>query len=117
MEKERVYLTDIMLHVRGHRQTGSFSKVAQKGRMYSPLPKDYAKRSPVSKDGTFGMHFSLPPDLQERVDRGEVELMMPEGGLPVYAGKDVYEFLDGMNRAQRRQLIHRGRTWHQGDKE
>ena len=36
---ERVYLTDITLHVRGHRQTGNFSKVAGKGRMYSPLPK------------------------------------------------------------------------------
>lgn len=112
MTKERIYLTDITLHSRGHKQTASFSKVAKKGRMYSPLPKDYAQQSPVTNDGTFRIAIELPPDLQERINHGEAELMMPEGGLPVYVGRDVNELIEKMNRAKRRQLIHRGRTWH-----
>ena len=39
-EKEKIYLTDITLHTRDFRQTLNYSKAAQKGRIYSPLPKD-----------------------------------------------------------------------------
>lgn len=112
MAKKRIYLTDITLHVRGHRQTVNFSKIAQKGRMYSPVANDHVKSNPSPTDDGFKFAFQFPPDLQQGIDRGEVELMMPEGGLPMYAGKDVQELMEKMNRKQRRQLIHRGRTWH-----
>jgi len=111
MEKERVYLTDITLHVRGYRQTANFSKVAQKGRMYSPLPVDYAQKDPDTDSATARFSFELPQDLKERVARGEIELMIPEGGLPVYAGRDVYEKIKQMSQSMRRQLIHKSRSW------
>ncbi len=105
-EKERIYLTDITLHVRGHRQTGSFAKVAEKSRMYSPLPKDYAKKSPVGANGTFRFSIDLPPDLKARLERGEVEIMIPDGGLPVYAARDVYEFAERMRLDKHRADVH-----------
>jgi hypothetical protein len=113
MIKERIYLTDITLHMRGYRQTCNFSKVAQKGRIYSPLPEGYNKKENVDKEkGTVKMAISFPQDLQDRIDKGEVELMFPKGGLLVYAGKDVWEFITKQNEQRRRQLIHSSRAWH-----
>lgn len=113
MNKERIYLTDITLHMREYRQTCNFSKVAQKGRMYSPLPEGYNKGKNIDKEkGIVRLGISLPPDLQERIDKGEVELMFPKGGLLIYAGKDVWEFIAKQNEQRRRQLIHSSRVWH-----
>lgn len=118
MEKERVYLTDITLHTREYRQTLNFSNVAQKGRMYSPLPKDYVKNIKVegdnNGDGKFAFKIELPKDLMEKIEGGEAELMMPEGGLLIYAGRDVYDFIEANKEKERRELIHRnrGNTWH-----
>jgi hypothetical protein len=107
MGMQRVYLTDITLHVREHRQTGSFAKVAEKGRMYSPLPKDYGnKKTPIQADGTFCIDIELPPDLKAQVERGEVEVMIPDGGLPIYAGRDVYEFTERMRLDKHRADVH-----------
>lgn len=111
MNKERIYLTDITLHVRGYRPTSNFYKVAQKGRVYSPINQDYVK-SVNTETKTAKFIISFPPDLQERIDKGEVELMMPKDGLLVYAGRDVWEFIAKQDEQKRRQLIHNSRTWH-----
>jgi len=115
-EKEKVYLTDITLHVREFRQTINFAKVAQKGRVYSPIPSSSFRSAPPSensdKTGEFEIEINLPKDLQEKLDNGEVELMMPEDGLLLYAGKDVDEKIKQINSKKRNLLIHRGRTWH-----
>lgn len=113
--QERIYLTDITLHVRDFRQTINFSRVAERGRMYSPLPKDYAKEF-ESGSSDFSMDIKLPKDLMDRVNAGEVELMMPKGGLLIYAGRDVYEKIEKREQDERRQLIHRSRTWHADEK-
>jgi hypothetical protein len=108
MAKQCIYLSDITLHTRGFRPTLKFSNVAEKGRMYSSLPKGYEKDVDTQK-GTFGISIDLPQDLKERMNHGEVELMIPKDGLSVYAGRDVYEFIEKMDHAKHRQLIHR--TW------
>ncbi|MFM2357668.1 MAG: hypothetical protein RJA61_405 [Candidatus Parcubacteria bacterium] len=115
-EKEKIYLTDITLHVRDFRQTINFAKVAQKGRMYSPISSDSFKSAKptesLDKTGEFEIEINLPKDLQEKLDKGEVELMMPKDGLLMYAGKDVGEKIKQINSKKRNLLIHRGRTWH-----
>ena len=105
MAKQCIYLTDITLHARGFRPTLKFSNVAEKGRMYSSLPRGYEKNVDTRK-GTLGISIDLPQDLKDKMDRGEVELMIPKDGLSVYAGRDVYEFIKKMDHAKHRQLNH-----------
>jgi hypothetical protein len=88
MTKERIYLTDITLHVRGFRQTGNFSKVAQKGRMYSPVPEDYVKNV-NTQEKTMRFSFNFPSDLQERISKGEVEVMMWKN-IPCWQKHEIY---------------------------
>lgn len=80
--------------------------------MYSPVPKDYTKDIDT-ENHTMKIRIGLPKDLQDQVDRGEVQLMMPKDGLLVYAGKDVDEFIEKRRQAERIQVIHRNRnnTW------
>jgi hypothetical protein len=104
-EKERIYLTDITLHTREYHQTLNYAKAAKKGRMYAPLPAGEAKSLTTgAKIGKIVIPF--PPDLQERISRGEVEIMMPKEGLFVYVGKDVVEKVKGMNAQANRQDVH-----------
>ncbi len=92
--KERIYITDITLHTRMFQQTVNFSKVAHKGRMYSPLPNNIPHNAEKSEEkGSFKIAITLPKDLQERISRGEVEVMIPEGGIDVRAGFDIADFL------------------------
>lgn len=80
--------------------------------MYSPVPKDYTKDIDT-ENHTMKIRIDLPKDLQDQVDRGEVQLMMPKDGLMVYAGRDLIELLDKRKRNERTQIIHRNRknTW------
>ncbi len=111
-EKERIYLTDITLHAKEMRQTINFSKASVKGRVYSTLQKNHDLNKP-NQDGTFSVSINLPPDLKAKLDSGEAELMIPEGGLSVYAGKDIQEKLDQIKNKERTQTIHRsrGQVW------
>lgn len=111
MAKERIYLTDITLHVRECRQTLSFAKVAPRGRMYSPMTKPVTNGA-KDTGGTFKFSFNLPQDLHERIMRDEVELMIPQSGLQIHASADTIEFVKAREQKTRRELIHRGRTWH-----
>jgi len=114
MDKERLYLTDITLHTRDFRQTTQYSKVAQKGRMYMPFkpqkPSGGEQKSAISDiddtNRTFKLHIKLPPDLQERIDKGEVELMIPKDGLLVFAGKDAIETAAAMTKKEHRESVH-----------
>ena len=113
-EKERIYLTHIELHARGFRQTTHFSKVAEKGRMYSAADQTTLKKiseTPESGD-KYQMIISLPDDLQKDINEGRIELMIPEDGLYVFAGKDLVEFMKG-----REKHAHRDRVWHSNSEE
>jgi hypothetical protein len=61
------------------------------------------------------MVIELPADLKARLDKGEVELMMPKDGLNIYAGKDVYALMDKMRRDGNRAEVHKkwgAKQWH-----
>lgn len=113
-------LTNLQLHARTHEPTASFERASEKalaankeGRVYGHLPKP-ADLDIDEVNHTMKIPITLPPDLMEQVQRGEVELALPEGGLPVYMSKDAQELSASMNRKQRRQAQfkkHRTRTW------
>ena len=115
MEKEFIYLTDITLHTRDFRPTTQYSKVAEKGRMYFPMksktpqkPDDQSAIRDIDEvNHTLRLRITFPPDLQERIDRGEVEVMIPEDGLNVFAGKDTIETAKAMAKKGRRVDIHK----------
>lgn len=117
MTKDVIFLTDITLHTREYRQTTNFSKAAKRGRMYTPLP---APTEPATrnrgnlKPGEFEFVITLPPDLQEKWKRGDVIVMVPKEGLPVFAGRDIDEKLAQLRQKERRGLIHCLRSWFPG---
>ena len=114
-EKERVYLTDITLHTRHFRDTTSFEKVVEKGRMFK------AGADALVTDPALGISLIdlLPTDLQERYKKGEIELMMPKDGLPIKFAQDLKEKVAFLNAKARNELIHRsrGKTWHAKQKD
>lgn len=114
MLKKVIQLTDIQFHTREYRPTGSFAKAEKKGRFYSSLPKGYEKDIDTTKR-TMKFSIPLPPDLATEFERGEVAFMMPNG-VPLYAGKDVIELDQKLNRKARRRAVHKNptRTWHPG---
>ena len=103
----------------------SFAKAEEKavrdnkpeGRVYGHLPKPDPKDID-HKNHTIKIRIDLPPDLMEQVERGEVELVVPKDGLPIYPGKDTEEYMRSMNRKERRRLLHKHptRTWKPGEK-
>ncbi len=114
MAKEVLYLTDITLHTRDFRPTGKYSKIAQKGRMYMPFkpqkPSDGEQKSVITdiddKNHTFKLLIQFPKDLQERIDRGEVEIMIPKDGLLIFAGQDAIETATAMAKKEHREDVH-----------
>ncbi len=101
--KEEIYLTYLTMHVRDFTATPSFSRVAAKGVFYTKTSSETLhkkKGGNKAAKGTYEMVIKFPPDLQERIDRGEVELMIPDGGLPIYAGKDMWEMAAKMKRVE-----------------
>lgn len=124
-QKRRILLTNLALHTRAGQPTASFAKAEGKaaqankpeGRIYGHLPKPDSKDIDL-KNHTIKIRIDLPPDLMEQVKRGEVELVMPKDGLPIFAGKDTEEYIKSINRKERRKLLHKHptRTWKPGEK-
>ena len=120
--KTELLLTDLMLHTKDMRPTPSLEKANAHTSHGFPSPRFYSGLSATDisetdSDGTFEIPITLPPDVQEKLDRGEITLeSLHPTGIRVYAGRDTIEQVEKMNRAQRRQLIHRGRTWRAGQK-
>lgn len=124
-QKRQVLLTDLALHTRASQPTTSFAKAEGKavntgklGRFFNHMPKPDPKDID-HKEHTIRFQIDLPPDLMEQVKRGEVELVMPKDGLPIYAGKDTEDFIKSMNRKERRRYLHKHptRTWSPSEKE
>jgi hypothetical protein len=108
-----VYITDITLHTKDFRDTVSFAKAEKKSspRIYSTNNKVEAVVEEIHPDGSFSFVISLPQDLREGLDRGEIEICQHPKGTLVYAGKDIYEKLEQMKQKERREQIHAGRVW------
>ena len=120
--KTELLLTDITLHAKDMRPTPSYEKAVARTERGVPSPRFYSSSAHqetmrVYPDGRFEIVLQFPPDVQEKINRGEITISpLRTGGIPVYPSRDLVEYMGKMNRAQRRQLIHRGRTWHAGRK-
>jgi hypothetical protein len=116
-EKQKIYLTDIQMHTRGFRPTGSYEKASNSTRrIYSPVPKGYEKN--IDREaGRFTFQIDLPPDLLAKLESGEAELVFPKGGIPIFAGKDMAELIQKHKRKEHRRELHRNptRVWHADD--
>lgn len=115
-----IYLTDLKFHTRAYRPTIKF--VPEKGRVYVPFQKTEDKEistPTLSKDdtGTFSIVIEWPEEWKERIENGDVEIMVPKEGLFVFAGEDAIETLTKMKAKERIEIIHRNRknTWHSND--
>jgi len=123
-QKRQILLTDLAFHTRTGQPTSSFARAEEKavkanklqGRIYGHLPKPDPKDID-RKNHTIRFQINLPPDLLEQVKRGEVELVMPKEGLPIYAGPDTQDHIKSMNRKERRKFLHKHptRTWKPGE--
>ncbi len=119
VKKEKLYITGIWVHTREFHQTVNFSKVAEKGRMYSPMPpvsvsqkiSDSEISNKPSSDGKFKFIIKLPDDLQEKINRGEIDVMIPISGLFVFPGKDAVEKAKQLEEKARNELIHNSSKW------
>ncbi len=104
---KKLFLTDLTLHTKEQRPTQSLEKAVQKTspRFYTPKfgPSDIK----IKPDGTFEMAITLPPDVMAGIESGEIKLEVPEGGTPIYAGKDVIEKIRQMERQKTNEIIHR----------
>ncbi len=111
----RLYLTDLTVHHRQMRPTTSYYKAIRKvlpngqpyGRLYG------GTLGPVNKDGKRHFSISLPPDLKERIERGElnVEFIVPKGGLPVLGDEDVMQKISQLMKKAARRLFPPTRVW------
>lgn len=104
MTQECLFLTDITLHARSHRPNLQFSKIATKGIIYEPLITHNDQKTAGKELG-----IPLPEDLFEKINKGEIEIMVPKGGLNIYVCDDVKEKAEKKAKKERKSLIHRNR--------
>lgn len=106
---KKIFLTDTTLHTSEHRPTASLEKAVKNSkeapRLYSPklTPNDIS----INPDGTFRFNISLPQDVLDGVAKGEIEIVMPKAGYPIYAGKDTIEKVRQMEKQETNEIIHR----------
>ncbi|MFH1088610.1 MAG: hypothetical protein V1719_02100 [Patescibacteria group bacterium] len=116
MKKVRLYLTNIDLRTRTLRPAKSLEKTILRqddsGASYGMI---HANSFILNPDGTFRVVIKLPEELQQQVDRGEVEVewVLPKGGAPLFVGDDVVEKIKQLQKKERNKLIHSGRAWKQ----
>jgi hypothetical protein len=120
--KKIIYITDITLHSKDFRATPSLAKAEERKvsgvpspRFYGDMKKLDATVKGVNADGTFKFVINLPPDLQKGLDNGEIEVRpLHEGGIRIYAGRDLVEKVEQTRKKKRRMLIDRGTVWRAG---
>lgn len=113
-KKITLYLTDIALHHRNFREAKKLDKTIkqdehgrERGRIYT---NDALTKTP---DGQFQYEIRLPEELQRQINAGEVdvEFMMPEGGIPIFLGKDGIEKATQLRKKTRLKLARSGQIW------
>ena len=110
-----LFLTNLALHTKSFRPATKFKNTIK---WQTPEGLPYGRiYTNVGPDGK--LRIQIPADLQAAIDRGEIEvdLAIPKQGLPLYTGKDTLKKIKQIENKERNLLIHRGRTWHAGEKE
>ena len=100
MKYKILQLTDIQLHTKGlapssvGKNITKSLKTKQPGRIYSPLPKEFATNNILTVFATAQNDPVLLKTIQNYERDGyKVLIAVPEAGVPVYLGKDMEEFM------------------------
>lgn len=100
-----VFITDLQIHTTKPRKPKPwYFKVLESVRTKKPQ-RAYTKDFQVNKGGRFTTVFPPPPELKRVIDEAKVKnkrinFIMPEGGAPVFLGKDTVEKI----KAEKRKL-------------
>lgn len=95
-----IVLSDIQLHVQKPRKPESFLRKVMKSIRSGKPGRAYSKISDfkVNADDTFELPIAFSPEEQAKFDQAKAEgkqirIFRPKGGLNIYAGKDVVEYM------------------------
>jgi hypothetical protein len=106
---KRIFLTDFQLHTAQKRSSDPLAQILKSfkspERTHNRIFYDKSHMSPSSEPYTvkFSMPItSLSPLIQKEIAEAEaqgleIEFVIPKDGIPVYAGKDLQEFMQSKN--------------------
>lgn len=93
MKTRDIILTDVQLHIQRPRKPQTLlRKVLKYLRSGKPERAYSTELKTTSDDGTFEFVIPLSEEDRRRLERGEIRLSMPKGGIPIFAGKDLIEY-------------------------
>lgn len=101
-----IVFTDIQLHVVKPRKPIPLSRAIEKSVRSGRLGRAFTNNFSIEENGRFSISFPTPPELEKVTDDAEhrgktVRFMFPKEGLPVYAGKDMVEYLTSKKERRR----------------
>lgn len=109
-EYHDVFLTDFQMHVSEPRKPLPWYRAIFKSFRNKKPGRFYVKdaKIDISEDGTFETSIPLPPATQEEIKKAriagkKIRFIVPEEGVPIFAGKDVIEKIKS-DRKKRRPL-------------
>jgi hypothetical protein len=106
IKQHGIFITDVQLHTAKktnptpwYREILKSFRSKKPGRVYSNQQIKFSNWK--TENGVTTAHFSMPlPDgwkekIEEMKKMGkEVKFFIPQGGIPIYAGKDMVEFMN-----------------------
>ena len=99
IQYEDVFLTHIELHVKKFRNKSWIHTIMKS--IQNKKPGVFHGKPTITKitDNIYTSAMPIPPDTQAQIDRAkkdgkELRFHVPKGGLPIYPGKDMIEFLE-----------------------
>lgn len=93
-----IVFTDLQLHVVKPRKPIPLSRAIEKSIRNGRLGRAYTTNFTMMENREFRVEFPTPPELEKITADAErsgktVRYILPEGGIPVFAGKDMIENL------------------------
>lgn len=94
-----IYIYDLQMHAVEPRKTKSWYLKVLEAIKTKQSQRAYTKDLQVNKDDKFTAVFPTPPELEKIIKESEakgkkVNFILPKGGAPVYAGKDLVEKME-----------------------
>lgn len=114
MKKITLYLTDATIHNREFREAETLDKTIKRSGDGIEQGRIYMNHSiSIDQNGKPVCTFKFPAELQKQIDAGEVEieLIVPESGLPIVLGADAEEKVAQVREAKRLKLARSCRVW------
>ncbi len=101
-----ILFTDIRFHVAEPRKPLPLSRAIEKSIRSGQSGRSVTTSFSIKEDGGFRITFPTSPALERVISDAEkrgktVRFMLPKEGLPVYAGKDMAEYLTSKKERRR----------------